>query len=44
VEIDLVALNRVMRASRDERDLQFIAHVLDNVEEMALFQQWSGST
>jgi hypothetical protein len=30
-----------MRAGRDDRDPELIAHILDDVEEMVLFQEWT---
>jgi hypothetical protein len=37
----LDGVKRVMRAGRDDRDLVLIAHILDDVEEMPLLQEWT---
>jgi hypothetical protein len=37
----LDGVKRIMRAGRDDRDLELIAHILDDVEEMPLFQEWT---
>ena len=34
-------VKRVMRAGGDDRDLVLIAHILDDVEETPLLQEWT---